>query len=85
MNLQIKPTKALLIELKEILPRGSAAEIRNRLISAGKDFSLQYIYKVLDPDNTMYNEMIIDTAIELSEEIKLMMKQKEQRIKALRK
>jgi hypothetical protein len=55
--------------LRDQLPRGSAATIRERLIKKGFTYTLNYINDVLDPDDSRKNEIILDEAIVLRDEI----------------
>ena len=80
----MKLSKEFLKELKEKLPRGSSKEIRKRLIKKGKKYSLQYIYRCLDPDKPDYNRLIIKEAILLGEVITKTIQDQEVRVSKLR-
>ena len=77
-------SKESLAELRNKLPRGSAQKIRSRLFKKNINFTQQYIYRCLDPDQDDYNPTIIDEAIKLGEEITKSIKEKEERVSHLR-
>lgn len=79
-TVEIPIRKNILKKLKENLPSGYFNELNNKLKDKGYDYTRQYIYQVLDPDNPRYNVVIIDTAIELMNELVLIREQKENRI-----
>jgi hypothetical protein len=81
----MKLSKEFLKELKDKLPRGSCKKIRERLIKKGKKFSLQYIYRCLDPEKPDYNRRIIKEAILLGEEMTKSITDQELRVSKLRK
>lgn len=65
--------KKALRKLSKELPYGYTTTIRTRLMSKNPDmapFSTDYIRKVLDPDDSRQNRIIIDEAILLRDEIK---------------
>jgi len=70
----------LLVTLRSSLPRGGVKEIRDRLMKRKIQFSRQYIYRCLDPQQTAYNSMIIDEAILLCEESRKNTYQQEERV-----
>ena len=72
-------------KLREELPRGSAPQIRRRLLKKHIIFSQQYIYRCLDPNQPDYNPIIIDEAISLCEELIKGAENMEDRILQLRK
>jgi len=74
-----------LVELKRRLPVGSAQKIRERLLEKGEKFSLQYIYRCLNPDKPDYNHQIIHEAILLGEEMTQSKQTLEVRVSNLRK
>lgn len=63
-------SKDALKKLKEELPRGYGAIIRNKLIKLGKDYSRSMIERVLNPDDDRYNELIIEVAIQVRNEFR---------------
>ncbi len=74
-----------LTKLSEELPRGSVPRIKQRLAKKHINFSLQYIYRCIDPDQPDYNSIIIDEAISLCEELIKGAENMEDRILQLRK
>ncbi len=56
--------------LRKQLPRGSAKLIQESLSKKGQLFSLDYINKVLDPEDTRYNQVIINEAITVKNSLK---------------
>ena len=56
--------------LRKQLPRGSAKLIQENLSKKGQLFSLDYINKVLDPEDTRYNQVIINEAISIKNSLK---------------
>ena len=74
-----------MIELREKLPRGSALIIKARLSKKGLKYTLQYIYRCLDPYQEDYNRIIIKEAILLGEELTRNLIDDEGRISQLRK
>jgi|APHig6443718053_1056840.scaffolds.fasta_scaffold426346_1 hypothetical protein len=81
----MKMKKSALKKLKAALPKGSAEVLRKRLTIKGRPFTKQYIYRVLDPEHTDYNQFIIEEGILLVEEEKVQKKELHQRIHLLRK
>jgi len=77
--------KSVLRKLRENLPPGFYPDLDKKLQEKGKVFSKQYIYQVLDPEDPRKNETIIDTAMELLEELIVIREQKEKRIHELTK
>ena len=75
----------VLTVLREELPRGSVPRIRKRLIEKDAPFSLQYIYRCLDPGKSDYKEIIIEEAVSLYEELALGAADLEERIMKVRK
>ena len=74
--------KFLLKKLKNSLPRGSVRTIWGRL-KENEDipkFSLGYVYRVLDPDQSDFNTMIVNEAAIFAEEIAKRNKKLEERI-----
>ena len=67
-------------KLRKELPRGSAKLIQENLIKAGKLFSLDYINKVLDPEDTRYNQDIIIEAISVKNSLKEVLDSTEEQI-----
>jgi len=59
-----------LTKLRDLLPYGSASKIQGKLSKRNKTFSISYINQVLDPNDVKYNQMIIDVAFEVAQEIK---------------
>lgn len=62
--------KKLLKKLKSLLPPGSAHRIQTRLEAKGIHLSIQYIYRVLDPDKREYNIEVVEEAVEYFAEYK---------------
>ena len=81
----MKIRKTIIKQLRERLPRGSAMIIKLRLEDRGINFSREYIYRVLDPQNRDYNTIIIDEAIILAQELSRKVAKKERKIVHLRK
>jgi hypothetical protein len=83
----MKLSKESLKELKDRLPKGSSKMIRDRLLKKGKKkkYSLQYIYRCLDPEKPDYNRLIIKEAILLGEEMTKRIADQEIRVSKLRK
>ena len=71
---------ASLVMLRSSLPRGSVKEIRDRLMKRKIQYSKQYIYRCLDPQQTAYNSIIIDEAILFCEESRKNTYQQEERV-----
>ena len=67
-------------KLRKELRRGSAKLIQENLIKAGKLFSLDYINKVLDPEDTRYNQDIIIEAISVKNSLKEVLDSTEEQI-----
>jgi hypothetical protein len=65
----MKMSNEVLTILRAELPRGSVPQIRKRLLDKNSPFSLQYIYRCLDPNKPDYKEIIIKEAVLLSEEL----------------
>ena len=61
----MKVSKESVAELKKQLPHGSARVIRSRLEKKNQPFTLQYIYRCLNPKRPDFNPMIIAEAIKL--------------------
>jgi len=80
----MKIGKSALVKLNSALPKGSGEVLRKRLEVKGQLFSKQYIYRVLDPDHPDYNQIIIEEAVKLGEEIALNKKEMHQRIHSLK-
>ena len=80
----MKISNEALAILRKELPRGSVSEIRRRLIRKHFNFSQQYIYRCLDPDQPDYNTIIIDEAISLCEELIRGVENREGRVLHLR-
>ena len=76
----MKIRKKVLLELRRNLPKGSGVVIQERLAARGIEYSLSYIYRVLDPESEPYNEAIVDEATSYLEELQIIRLQKEQRI-----
>lgn len=66
--------------LKEKLPNGSASRIKERLERKNLQFSIGYIYKVIDPDYPEYNPDIIAEAIAIIDSIDLAVREQEAKI-----
>ena len=64
----MKVSKKAVAELKKNLPRGSARLVLDRLENKGVTFTIQYIYRCLNPKMRDYNPVIISEAINLCEE-----------------
>jgi len=66
----MKINPEILVDLRNHLKRGSAEEIRRRLITKSEtEFSIAYVYRVLDPNQDAYNCKIIDEAFLYAEEL----------------
>ena len=76
-------SKESLAELRKKLSRGSARQIRVRLMDKGIRFSQQYISNCLSPGHPDYNPIIIEEAIKLGEEEATQMYELHHRIKLL--
>ena len=73
-------TKAL-IQLNKLLPAGSAKEIQKRLEKRGYTLSIQYIYRVLSPnEEDITNRVVIEEAVAYAEYLKNIEKSIERRI-----
>jgi len=56
--------------LRDLLPKGTASKIQNKLLKRGVTFSVNYINQVLDPEDKKSNQKIIDCAFEIATAIK---------------
>jgi hypothetical protein len=61
----MKVAKESVAELKKKLPHGSARVIKLRLEKKDQTFTLQYIYRCLNPKRPDFNPSIISEAIKL--------------------
>ena len=61
----MKVSKESVAELKKKLPHGSARVIKSRLEKKDHTFTLQYIYRCLNPKRPDFNPFIISEAIKL--------------------
>ena len=61
----MKVSKESVAELKKKLPHGSARVIKLRLEKKDQTFTLQYIYRCLNPKRPDFNPSIISEAIKL--------------------
>ena len=61
----MKVRKESVAELKKQLPHGSARVIKSRLEKKDHPFTLQYIYRCLNPKRPDFNPFIISEAIML--------------------
>ena len=61
----MKVAKESVAELKKKLPHGSARVIKFRLEKKDQTFTLQYIYRCLNPKRPDFNQFIISEAIKL--------------------
>ena len=61
--------KESVAEIRRNLPYGSVKKIQVRLLEKKIQYSLQYISRCLNPDQSDYNQVIIDEAILLVIEI----------------
>lgn len=61
----MKVRKESVAELKKQLPHGSARVIKSRLDKNDHPFTLQYIYRCLNPKRPDFNPLIISEAIKL--------------------
>ena len=61
----MKVAKESVAELKKKLPHGSARVIKSRLEKKDHPFTLQYIYRCLNPKRPDFNPFIISEAIKL--------------------
>ena len=61
----MKVRKESVAELKKLLPHGSARVIKSRLEKKDHPFTLQYIYRCLNPKRPDFNPFIISEAIML--------------------
>ena len=78
-------SKESVAELRDKLPHGSAQQIKARLMKKNIRYTLQYIYRCLDPGQSDYNATIIDEAISLGEELTKSIEKKEERVAQLKK
>lgn len=66
--------------LKESLPPGFGPVLREKLLNAGHDFSVGYIYRVINPDEDDFNMLILDEALLYLGELKKERLEKEEKI-----
>jgi len=76
----MKVVKESVAELKKKLPRGSARVIKSRLEKKDQPFTLQYIYRCLNPKRPDFNPSIISEAIMLVRQYARKLKSLENRI-----
>jgi len=74
----MKVVKESVAELKKKLPHGSAKVIKLRLEKKDQTFTLQYIYRCLNPKRPDFNPSIISEAI-------LLVRQYEKKVKSIEK
>ena len=74
----MKVAKESVAELKKKLPHGSAKVIKLRLEKKDQTFTLQYIYRCLNPKRPDFNPSIISEAI-------LLVRQYAKKVKSLEK
>ena len=74
----MKVAKESVAELKKKLPHGSAKVIKLRLEKKDQTFTLQYIYRCLNPKRPDFNPSIISEAI-------LLVRQYEKKVKSIEK
>ena len=74
----MKVSKESVTALKKKLPHGSAKEIKSRLEKKDHTFTLQYIYRCLNPKRPDFNPSIISEAI-------LLVRQYEKKVKSIEK
>jgi hypothetical protein len=79
----MKISKNKLKILRDMLPKGSILIIRNNLSKKGHGYSQSYVSKCLDPNNDRYNEMIVNEALLLIEDLKVRSQKIDQRIAVL--
>jgi hypothetical protein len=66
----MKISKEAALKLKNDLPPGSWREIQKRVkIASGIEYSRSMIYSVLNPDDLRENDLILDEAIALRNEL----------------
>ena len=70
-------------KLRDALPIGYGKVIRERLLAKGDDFTVTYIYYVINPDCKRRNETIINEAISYLKEVNSIKAEKEAEILAL--
>ncbi len=61
-------SKIKIKKLRDGLPKGYARVIRERLCSAGIEFSEDYIYQCLNPDSRKYSLLVVEEAIKVRDE-----------------
>jgi hypothetical protein len=81
----MKLSRKELKKLRESINSTGIADIQTRLKNAGFDFSLTYIWQVLNPDNPRYNDLIIREAIAYAEDAQTEFLKLKSRIDALQK
>jgi len=76
----MKVAKEAVAELKKKLPHGSAKVIKLRLEKKDQPFTLQYIYRCLNPKRPDFNPSIISEAIMLVRQYAKKVKSLEKRL-----
>jgi hypothetical protein len=76
----MKVAKESVAELKKKLPHGSARVIKLRLEKKDQTFTLQYIYRFLNPKRPDFNPYIISEAIMLVRQYAKKVKSLEKRL-----
>jgi hypothetical protein len=76
----MKVAKESVAELKKKLPHGSAKVIKLRLEKKDQTFTLQYIYRCLNPKRPDFNPSIISEAIMLVRQYAKKVKSLEKRL-----
>ena len=76
----MKVAKESVAELKKKLPHGSARVIKLRLEKKDQTFTLQYIYRCLNPKRPDFNPSIISEAIMLVRQYAKKVKSLEKRL-----